>query len=351
MGASLSSSSETTTCIDTGDDPEAGVEAVFDPHAVANMLFVIFREAQPAEDRQDALDAEHSVFKRAMDFVVTNLQPSPVMTHVELVVPPPECARESPMNFATYIGERSRWNYANDSNRQYYLFLTPKWRALPVHGHNAALRGRNACNTAYDVPYSLARYLTAAPVLRYVTSWIMPSRWQKMQSPAQCATLAARVIIKSVGALKWSEAAYGPSTLYAELLERLCTAKGGSAGDQAAAAPSRPKPDCEPHDKPHEVTFWIPEVRSGAHAVSVQHVNGNEYEEADQEAFARTLSHGSHDEVWRMTDANAAAGIRFLTRQVECTADAGTTASVNAQHDLAHALLTWAMCRPSCSPA
>jgi len=360
------------TATDTG--AEAGVKDGSDSNGVADTLFAIFREAQPLEERYNDPEADSSMFGRVVDFIVANFQPSPVMAHVELVVPPPPDNKEVPMNFATYIGEHSRWECASDDNRRYYLFAGQKWRAVPVHGRHAADLGRTVCNGVGAVPYSLTRYLTAAPGLRHVTSWLMPKRWERLDSSAQCATLVSRVIIRSIGAraLKWSEAAYGPSTLYAELLERLRDARDNSAGGQAAAA-SRLEPelgaDTEPRAQSHGVTFWIPDMLheskvapppalcsdgDGDGSGSGSGRTSGEKQEQEEEAralraqeAAYKLCRGSHDEVWNMTDASASDGIRVLMERVRLTAEVENDAGVDAQHELAHALLTWAMCRPS----
>ena len=332
---------------DADDDADADADAVADadPRAVSNTLFAIFREVQPAEERYDDPSVDSSMLGRAVDFIVANFQPSPVMAHVELVVPPPPHDKAAPMNFATYIGEHSRWECASDPNRAYYLFTKQNWRAVPVYGRRSAALGRAVCNRACDVPYSLTRYLTAAPGLRHATSWLMPTSWQQLRSPAQCATLVSRVILRTVGtgALRWCEAAYGPATLYAELLERVRDAPDGVAEGQTAALDRA-------HSAEHKVTFWIPEIvnESVAPPPPLELSNGGDGRENEakvlraQEA-AHKLCHGSHDEVWSMSDEHAAEGVKFLADRVQL-ADGD---AVHVQRELARALLTWCMCRPS----
>eukprot|EP00966_Prymnesium_polylepis_P227950 5274784-Prymnesium_polylepis.1 len=92
-----------------------------------------------------------SLFDRAVSFVVENMQPSPVMTHVELVVP---CRPGSgtPVSFAAYIGSVSAWQSSRDNNEAYYLTNNAnRWRAVPVFGKAAARLVRDACDESVGV--------------------------------------------------------------------------------------------------------------------------------------------------------------------------------------------------------
>lgn len=175
-----------------------------------DVVFAMFLE--PIES------TDNGVFQRVVDYVVSRLQPSPALVHVELVVP---CAPASsePVNFATYIGCKSAWQTDRSSNASYYLSTTAnKWRAVPVFGKHAARNVRKACEKSKGVEYSLLRYLTAAWGVRKL-SGIIPDG---SQDPAHCATLSARVLKAGVGAvLKHPSSWYGPSTLYTELCNDL----------------------------------------------------------------------------------------------------------------------------------
>lgn len=179
-----------------------------------DVVFAMFLE--PHEP--NPADGPPSVFDRLVTYVVKHLQPSPVMVHVELVVP---CASGScsPVNFATYIGCKSNWQGNTEFNRGYYLGTTAnKWRAVPVFGKHAARLVREACNESVDVDYSLLRYVTAAWGVRKLAA-IVPDG---SREPAHCATLTARVLKKGVsGLLSHASAWYGPASLYAELCRDL----------------------------------------------------------------------------------------------------------------------------------
>ena len=174
-------------------------------------MFLEPHESNPA-------DGPPSFFDRLVTYVVNNLQPSPVMVHVELVVP---CCPGSfdPVNFATYIGCKSGWQTNAKLNREYYLCQTAnKWRAVPVFGKHAARLVRKACEESLDVDYSLFRYVTAAWGMRKLAA-IVPDG---SREPAHCATLTARVLKKGIsGLLSHASAWYGPASLYAELCRDL----------------------------------------------------------------------------------------------------------------------------------
>ena len=155
---------------------------------------------------------------KAVTFAVNTFQPSPVMCHVELVVPC-RLGSQEPVNFATYIGQTSDWQRERDNNEAYYLVNNAgKWRAVPVFGKQAAREVRSVCSKSVGVQYSLLRYLTASWPLRSISGFMPDS----LQSPAHCATLTSRVLRKSIGACRRHPSSwYGPSSLYAELSQDL----------------------------------------------------------------------------------------------------------------------------------
>jgi hypothetical protein len=169
------------------------------------------------ESHPPAPGSTPSILDRLITFAVQHLQPSPVMTHVELVVPCRPGERE-PVNFATYIGETSGWKADRRENQNYYLRThANQWRAVPVFEHQAARRVREACNGSQGVEYSLLRYVTAASCFRGVSA-VVPDL---PRSPAHCATLVARMLKESIGAVLHTGAWYGPASLFAELTEQL----------------------------------------------------------------------------------------------------------------------------------
>ena len=177
-----------------------------------DVVFALFLETHPPDP-----ESTPSIVDRLITFAVEKLQPSPVMTHVELVVPcrPDE---KDPVNFATYIGEESGWNVDRHVNREYYLRThANRWRAVPVYGKQAARKVRETCNNSQGVKYSLLRYVSAASWFRGISAMVpdLP------HSPAHCATLVARVLKESMGSIMHPSAWYGPASLFAELTEQL----------------------------------------------------------------------------------------------------------------------------------
>lgn len=175
-----------------------------------DVVYALFLEPHPVA-------GQSSIAAKAIHYAINHFQPDPVMVHVELVIPCVPGADE-PVNFATYIGENSRWQTDTNANMKYYLTSGNKWRAVPVFGAKASVTARKMCTQSVGVKYSLMRYLTAAWPLRYFSK-LVPN---KKRSPAHCATLTSRILKESIpGVLRHPSAWYGPATLYAELLDKL----------------------------------------------------------------------------------------------------------------------------------
>lgn len=259
-----------------------------------DVVFALFLEPH----QPDASNGPPSVFDNIIAYIVNHCQPSPVMVHVELVVPSPEgtCA---PVNFATYIGSKSGWQTNANYNAGYYLGTTAnKWRAVPVFGKHAARLVRAACEESCGVEYSLFRYVTAAWGLRKLSS-IVPDG---SKDPAHCATLVSRVLKRGVSkVLKHPSAWYGPASLYSELCAELrCRA-------------------------------IIPESTSMGDDISI-HVD--------------TLLRRRDEDVANMNDAEFMSAIRALTLKASAAeaSDDGAMA-VMTQTQLANALFRWSVLR------
>ena len=180
-----------------------------------DVVFAIFLEPHDPPPGSDP----PSFLERALSFAVNHMQQSPVMTHVELIVP---CApgADRPVNFATYVGSKSGWQTDQDNNELYYLRICAnKWRAVPIFGKGIAKSVRDVCDRSCGIHYSLLRYVTASWAFRGV-SRLVPDR---TKSPAHCATLTARILRSAVGKsfLRHTSAWYSPSSLYSELCESL----------------------------------------------------------------------------------------------------------------------------------
>ncbi len=257
------------------------------------------------EPHQPPPGSKPTLADRAITFAVNTFQPSPVMCHVELVVPCLPGSQE-PVNFATYIGQTSNWQQNRKNNEAYYLVNNAgKWRAVPVFGKQAARAVRKACSESVGVQYSLFRYFTASWPLRAISGMVADAP----QSPAHCATLTARILRRSIVAcLRHPSAWYGPSTLYAELSQDL--------KDQQIS----PK-----------TTLMTEETT----------------------ALVETILRSRDDEVKDLDDTKCLDAIRALTLKAAAAEAYGdSTAQKLSQHQLATALFRWSVLRtPSRPPA
>jgi len=255
------------------------------------------------EPHQPPPGSKPSLADRAITFAVNTFQPSPVMCHVELIVPCCPGSQE-PVNFATYIGQTSNWQTDRENNDAYYLVNNAgKWRAVPVFGKRAASEVRDVCRKSIGVHYSLFRYLTASWPLRAISGIVADAT----QSPAHCATLTARILRKAIGAcLRHPSAWYGPSTLYAELSQDL--------RDQQISP---------------ETTLMTEET-----TVTVD-----------------TILRARDDEVQVLDDVRCLDAIRALTLKAAAAEAYGDSTSQKlTQHQLATALFRWSVLRTPARP-
>lgn len=257
-----------------------------------DVVFALFLEPHEVDNT--------GVFNRLVDFVVNNFQPSPVLVHVELVVP---CSPSSaqPVNFATYIGSRSGWQTNRVKNASYYLSNTAnKWRAVPVFGKHAARHVRAACERSKGVEYSLLRYVTAAWGVRKLAAF-MPDG---PRNAAHCATLAARCLKSGVsGILRHPSSWYGPSSLYCELCIDLRSRS------------------------------IVPDTTNVGEDVSL---------------YVDCLLRRRDEDVSSMTNAAFTAAIRALTLKASAAESSADPAmAVLTQKQLANALFRWSVLKPS----
>lgn len=189
-----------------GEDP---LEDVNQRGPSCDVVFALFLE--PAAFPDPRL----TTFERVIDTAVRTCQPAPALQHCELLVPPVPSDEGLRTQFATYIGRTSGWQTDKTDSASYYLAENAgRWRAVPIFQGDAARKLREECDSELGVSYSLLRYATAVPPLRWLSSLVADSR----RSPAHCATLAARVLRNSgVYAPLHTSAWYGPSTLFHEI--------------------------------------------------------------------------------------------------------------------------------------
>lgn len=152
-----------------------------------------------------------SIEEIVLDALVKTLQPAPVLTHVELFIPPGSGSNY--VTFATYLGRSAGWGESFPGSRDFYLGGKHSWRAIPVRASNIVPMALMACKEEEGAPYSVLRYLTSVPPARSLASFLPDSP----KSPGHCATISARVLGKAGVHLPRSSAWYSPSTLYIEL--------------------------------------------------------------------------------------------------------------------------------------
>ena len=163
----------------------------------------------------DEPDASFSIGHRIVDSLVKTFQPPPVLTHVELLLPPSSPRDET--HFSTYLGRNAAYGSTFADSRNFYLGPSNinSWRATPVMGPRALKSARATCDGECNTPYSLCRYVFSCPPGRALAGLLPDSAgW-----PAHCAALSARIIRDSMPGFHLPHHAlwYSPSTLYLEL--------------------------------------------------------------------------------------------------------------------------------------
>jgi len=176
----------------------------------------------------DAPNEDWGFFERGLDTLVQSFQPAPVMTHVELLLPPEEPSASTAkrattdrVNFATYLGKRADWGTQFGDAEDFYLGKNfDAWRATPVVAWDAANRLRDECeanhvHTPYASGLRLYNYPFSVPPLRSL-AWTIDDA---PKAPAHCAALSARIMRRALPEtdLPMSSAWYGPSTLFLEM--------------------------------------------------------------------------------------------------------------------------------------
>ena len=196
---------------DAGGDGDAAVAAVAAMPEGADVVYALFLEPH------DDTPSEWTMSERCVDWAVRTFQPSPAMTHVELLIPPVPRDEADRTQFATYSGRIAGWQSDRIDGYAFYLHHNAGlWRAVPVFAPNAATAVRAECDLEQGVGYSLATYLAGVAPLRWVARFLPDGR----RTPAHCATLTARVLKNALGASRAptrASASYGPATLYHEL--------------------------------------------------------------------------------------------------------------------------------------
>lgn len=246
-------------------------------------------------------DPDWSTRDIVIDTLVKRFQPEPVITHVELFVPPGSA--DDHTAFATYVDRKAGWSASFTSSEEFYLGGEHSWRAVPARMGNAAAKARVACDASQGAPYSLLRYVTSVPPLRALS----PMLPDTPKSPGHCATISARVLKNSGFSIPRSSAWYSPSTLYMDVAKPLRTQE-----------------------------YYACDI-DAARVLSV-------VEREETERAVETLLRGSNDQVRRMTTDGCKAAVDHLQKLVvEQRAQSHVNPAREAalERDLAKGLLRW----------
>ena len=278
----------------------------------------------------DSPNADWGIFERGIDALVQSFQPSPVLTHIELAIPPAlpqEGASTSQyhdfhsdgrhVHFATYLGKRADWGSQFEDSVDFYLEKNfESWRATPVIAWDAANRIREECEynhtcTPYAPIYRLYNYPFSIPPLRSI-AWTLDDQ---PKTAAHCATLSARVLRRALPEIDLPNSSpwYGPSTLCLEL-----------ASERRMRAYQRQISD-------YDASRSIAEVE-------------------DDSTFADRAEHvllrGSDLEVCRLTQEECHLGTEALARKaMSAVVNHDATMARMWQKNLAKALMRWSHVR------
>jgi len=249
----------------------------------------------------DAPNPSWSWPERFLDRLVQTFQPAPVLTHVEIFVPPSFDGTH--VNFATYIGKTANWQPCGDAAAQKFYLIdnADAWRAIPIFDASASKRLVDEAQFHIGTPYSLARYAWAIPPLRNFAC-VLPST---IQSPGHCATVSARLLERALPSVKLQKPAayYGPSSLFIELSRKKRMQTYADHLDRHVGVSNE----------------------TGRHAQEI-------------------LIRHSDEEVRRLSSTECAAAIELLTaRACRTTASGDPTVARIAQKQLAKALLRWSL--------
>ena len=279
----------------------------------------------------DAPNEDWGVFEGGLDALVQSFQPAPVMTHVELLLPPAEASAsargggggggegEERINFATYLGKRADWGTQFGDAEDFYLGKNfDAWRATPVVAWDAANRLRDECelehvHTPYAPVLRLYNYPFSIPPLRSL-AWTIDD---SPKTPAHCAALSARILRRALPEteLPMSSAWYGPSTLFLEMTR-----------EERMRTYSRQLND-------------VGELRATAEV---------EEDETDAELGEQALLRGSDGDVRELTQHACHLGTEKLARKaIDAAVNHDPTMARMWQKNLAKALMRWAHVRGS----
>lgn len=160
-----------------------------------------------------------NMFVNVLNWGIRTLQPTPALSHAEVVCIPDDDDEVSSFVFSTYIGDSAGWRNVDNF---YFNANAGKWRALPVQAKQVQQNVRELCNMAEgSCKYSLFRYISSLGGFKWVSQFLS----DKINSPSHCSGLVARLIRLSTASpsiITSHSATFGPASLYLKLRLHIC---------------------------------------------------------------------------------------------------------------------------------
>lgn len=209
--------------------PNADVEQGEEVPSLANpnaaMLFL----------KADMTDANDTWSKTFVDHAVQMGQPYPAITHCEMWIGERAgTATNNGNHFSTYLGSRkgAMWTEGLSDSPGFYNCSHPvnetlarrtarsSWSAIPIFAPGGAEKLRRECNLHATTPYPPGFLLWQYPFSTWPLRAFAGFVDDRINSPAHCAALSARILRAALPAnytLEHPSHWYGPSSLYLEL--------------------------------------------------------------------------------------------------------------------------------------
>ena len=190
---------------------QAPVEAT-SPEAVPDMVALMVMKA-------DATSKNATFTEALVDRTVQFGQPYPAVTHVELWVGDRPGEKVEDNHFSTYLGTTrgALWTSGLTDSKKFYS--SAAWSAIPIFAPNVERRVRAECNLHNGTPYPSAALLWQYPMSIWPFRALSGFMDDRINSPAHCAALSARILRSAVPEVSLPHAShwFGPSSLYLEL--------------------------------------------------------------------------------------------------------------------------------------
>jgi hypothetical protein len=169
--------------------------------------------------KADATSKDATWGEAFVDRTVQLGQPYPAVTHVELWVGdrPGESSEDN--HFSTYLGAKrgALWTSGLSDSKKFYS--STAWSAVPIVAPAVERRVRSECKLHCGTPYPPAALLWQYPWSTWPLRGFAGLLDDRINAPAHCAALSARILRSAVPELQLPQAShwYGPSALYLEM--------------------------------------------------------------------------------------------------------------------------------------